>query len=493
LQYNFKNILKSNGFGDKSDYKNIYINLYNALKSAILNRALDKDIKLPPSRVLAEDLKLSRSTVLKAYELLLLEKYISSVKGSGYYINSVNHKKLHYRLSSNSSNLKYPKLSKRGLSFKKNIDIRVKRPYAGVAFRPGLPPLDIFPIQIWKNLTNNYWKSIKSSQLSFSKTIGLDSLRSNISNYLKVYRNIYCDSEQIIITTGSLHALSLIGDALINKNDEIVMENPTYPLAFHLFESLKAKICSAPLDNEGIMLDNIVCTNPKFIYTTPSNQYPTGIKMSMTRRQNILNFASDKNAFIIEDDYDHEFSNWEKPFSSIFSLDKQERTIYLGTFNKLLFPSIRIGYMIVPNYLLDTIISLLQHSSRFVSPATQMILNDFIERDYLNRHLRKVIEISNERKKVFLDSFTSCFGEDIIFDSNNTGLHIIGNFKEQINDISISNYFREKNIFVHPYSNYFIDGEKENGIVMGYSSVNSKVIKETILKMKNYYKSFLEL
>ena len=489
MQFNFKNIIISHGFGDKSDYENIYINLYEALKKAILNRALDSDIKLPPSRVLAQDLSISRSTVLKAYELLLLEKYITSIKGSGYYINSTKNKKIKYSLINQPSKGKYPKLSKRGLAFKKNIQI-IKKIGAGIAFRPGLPPLDIFPVQLWKNLTNNYWKSVQPSQLSYSNTIGLERLRHNISNYLKIYRNIVCNPEQIIITTGSLHSLSLIGDALINRKDEVVIENPTYPHAFHLFESLKAKICPAPIDDNGIVLHDLPCSNPKLIYTTPSNQYPTGIKMSLNRRQELLSWAANKNAFIIEDDYDHEFSNWERPISSVFSLDKQDRTIYLGTFNKLLHPSIRMGYMIVPNYLLDTIISLYQQSSRFVQPSTQAILSDFIEKDYLNKHLRHVIEVSIERKKIFLDTFSSCFENEINIDSKNTGLHIIGQLDNTFNDIALSDYLKSNNIITHPFSNYFIEGKKQNGLVMGYSSVNNKVIKETIRNMLQAYSSF---
>tara|TARA_R110002096_G_C14660704_1_gene727763 strand:+ start:18726 stop:20204 length:1479 start_codon:yes stop_codon:yes gene_type:complete len=491
MHFNIKSILKNHGFAHKDAYKNIYINLYNALKEAIITKALNENIKLPPSRILAKDLEVSRSTILKAYDLLVLEKYVKSIPGSGYYIAASKNKKVQYNLNTQIEIGKYPKISKRGTSFKKGLQIINNRSDVGIAFRPGLPPLDIFPVQQWKKITNNYWRSVKSSQLSYSNTIGLKSLRDNISNYLKLYRNIECQSDQIIITTGSLHSLSLISDALIDKHDEVVIENPTYPHAYNLFNSLKANIHSADIDKEGLMIKNVKCKKPKLIYTTPSNQYPTGVKMSSNRRIELLNWVTKKGSIIIEDDYDHEFSNWEAPVSSIFSLDKQQRTVYLGTFNKLLHPSIRIGYMIVPHYLLDTIIGLYEQSSRFVSPSLQSILSDFIEKDYLNKHLRKVIEVTIERKQFFLEQFENTFGEEISINSSNTGLHFIGKLNPKTNDVAVSTHFRNNGIIAHPFSNYFTGISNENGLVMGYSSVNKKVIKETIHKMRKDYMNFL--
>ena len=212
--------------------------------------------------------------------------------------------------------------------------------------------------------------------------------------------------------------------------------------------------------------------------------------MSIKRRQELLQWASKNNTFIIEDDYDHEFSNWEKPVSSIYSLDKQERVIYLGTFNKLMHPSIRLGYIIAPNYLLDTITALYEQSTRFVSPSLQKTLSSFIEKDYLNKHLRRVFEVSVERKKIFIDCFKSNFGDEIYFDKKNTGLHIIGYLKENINDLKLSNHLATKNIIAYPLSQYFINEKKETGLVLGYCSVNNKLIKENIVKMNNAYLDF---
>ena len=491
MHFNIKSILKNNGFDSKEDYENIYINLYSSLKKAFVNRSLEGNVQLPPSRILAKDLNVSRSTVLKAYDLLVLEKYIKSIKGSGYYVLPLKDKKIKYRIHTEMKKGKYPTISKRGRAFKKNIHLINKESNKGIAFRPGLPPLDIFPVQQWKSLADQYWRSIKSSELSYSNTIGIQSLRENISNYLKLYRNINCHSDQIVITTGSLHSLYLIANALIDKNDEVIVENPTYPHAYGLFDSLKAKICAVDVDNEGISVNKIKCKKPKFIYTTPSNQYPLGIKMSLKRRLELLKWSSKKNTFIIEDDYDHEFSNWEKPLASVYSLDQQERVIYLGTFNKLLHPSIRLGYMIVPYYLLDTITALQEQSSRFVSRSIQKTMSAFIEKDYLNKHLRNVIEASIERKEQFVNSFNT-LENNLSLDSTNTGLHLIGNIKSNFRDVDISKHLNKENIITHPLSKYFINRTDKNGLVMGYSSVSNKLIKDNLIKMSKSLENFIE-
>jgi GntR family transcriptional regulator/MocR family aminotransferase len=420
----------------------------------------------------------------------MLEKYIYSVKGSGYFVCDVKTKKNKFKFNTCSNKGIYPKISKRAKSFNKHVQIK-KKVGNTIAFRPGLPPLDMFPVGVWKNISNKYWKTVSGSQLSYSNSTGLNCLKQNISDYLRVYRNIICRPDQLIITTGSLHSLSLIANSLINKNDEIVLENAIYPQAYSLFKSLKAEIISANIDKHGIKIKEINCKKPKLVYTTPSNQYPTGVKMSLKRRLEVIKWASSNNSLIIEDDYDHEFSNWENPVSSIFGLDNEDRTVYLGTFNKLLHPSIRIGYMVVPEFLKHSIKVLYESSSRFVSPSTQTILSYFIDNDYLNKHLRNIINVSKERKSFFLEEFKDKFENEIRVQPSNGGLHLIAEMDTTINDVEISNHFRTKGIIAYPYSNYFINKNNKNGLVMGYGSVNNKIIKETIQKMHYEYRKIL--
>ena len=489
MHFNIKSVLRKHGFVDKNIYKNIYIELYKSIKEGILKGDLQIDLRLPPTRILAKDMEVSRSTVIKAYDLLLVEGFIRSITGSGYYINAVQN------VEENQNDkilLKfggYPQISKKARAFQKNR-LLPRNKEVGVAFRPGLAPLDVFPTHIWRQLSNEYWSNVKPSELSYSHTFGIQELRENIVKYLKVFRNIHADPKQIVITTGSLHSLFLIASSLIDKKNQVVVENPTYPLAMQLFKSMKADIRHADVDSEGIMIDRVDCDQPKIIYITPSNQYPSGNKMSLNRRLEVLQWATEKRALIIEDDYDHEFSNWNEPVNSLYSLDMQDRVVYLGTFNKLLHPSLRIGYMIIPRFLSDTIEGVCQHSNRFVAPSLQVVLSKFIERDHLNKHIRNVMEVAQERKKIFVKAFQKEFKGLIELEGDNHGMYIIGHLPKHISDKKLAAYLKNNGIVAHALSNYFIGDHNESGLVMGYSSVHNTLIKESIRKMKSLIDSY---
>ena len=421
---------------------------------------------------MSKDLNISRTTALKIYDLLLFEGLIYSKKGSGYY---VGYKQVINEIKKDKNNFSYPNLSKKSNLFKKyrylSTDTFSK---TSIAFRPGLPPLDVFPINKWKNISNRYWRLSNPTDLSYAPSGGMEQLRINISNYLKIYRNIRCDYKQIIITSGSLHSLYLISNSILDNGDKIGMENPTFPRAFNLFKCLKAKIIPCDIDKEGIVLNNLN-TKVKFIYTTPSNQYPLGVRMSLNRRKEILKWISNNNSLVIEDDYDHEFSNFKNPIPSLYSLDNEDRIIYLGTFNKLLHPSLRIGYMIAPKFMLESIKSIYEQSSRFVPSSTQEIMSTFIEKDYLNKHIRNVIEVASKRKELFISNTKETL---LINKKEHNGLHLIAKFKNKKNDLKIFKSLLKSNVVAYPLSNYYITKNKKNGLVMGYSSVNSKVLNE---------------
>lgn len=436
---------------------------------------------------------LSRSTVIKSYEILCLENYIYAVQGSGYYVNDIKDKKIKYSVRTHKQITKYPEVSERAKNFSSSITLMNRGHSKGIAFRPGLPPLDVFPVRQWQNLTNNYWRDIKYSDMSYSHTLGLDCLRRNIADYLKMYRNIQCDYSQIIIVTGSLHSLSIIGDLLLNKKDEVVVENPTYANALAIFKSLKAKIIPAEIDSEGLSLDSlghVKLKKGKLIFTTPSNQYPTGVQMSLKRRLELLDWAQENNMIIVEDDYDNEFSNWESPITSIFGLDNGNRVFYQGTFNKILHPSIRLGYLIAPPHYVDSIKAMFEQSLRFISPVTQKVMSDFIEKDYLNQHLRKVVQVVNERKQFFVDHFKNVFDDSIEIQPANQGLHLMAKLPDDMCDIEVSKMLIDKEIMSFPYSKYFIKNKKEKGLVMGFSSVSIPIIKQKLEKMAGAYSDY---
>ncbi|TYP97418.1 GntR family transcriptional regulator [Tenacibaculum adriaticum] len=470
---------------------NKYIILYKAIKECILNIELPHDWLLPPTRILAQEIGLSRTTVIKAYELLLLEKLIFSKPGSG---NRINYENTTINKSSSKQkepvniNL-YPDISQKGQSYLKNISLINRLPNKSLAFRPGLPPLDVFPVNQWKKLLNTYWRHIKSSGLSYSQSTGLHELKKSICNYLNVSRNIKCDAKQVMIVSGSLQSLYLITNAIIDKDDSVVLENPLFPNVHSIFKSSQANLIPIELDSEGIninKMNTITHNKPKVVHVTPSNHYPLGIQMSLKRRKEILEWASKNKAFVIENDYENEIANSSNSIPTIYSLDTEDRTIYMGTFNRLLHPSIRLGYMIIPRYLVKIIEALQEHSHRFISPSIQVVMNQFIEKNYLYQHIKNSIEVARERHDLFITEFESISKTMYVQQKPFSSFHLLAYFKSPVSEeyeTEIIKKLNENDIIAFPLSKCYITSPKKQGLILGYSSVRPAVLKQKIKKL----------
>lgn len=467
-----------------------YIAIYRAMKNCIHKIELPDDWLLPSTRVLAEELHLSRTTVIKAYELLLLEKLIISKTGSGYRVNydSVKVPKISIEAPKIDSVL-YPPISSKGESYLGNIGLLNRLPNNNLSFRPGLPPIDIFPISQWKNLLNTYWRHVKSSGLGYSQSTGLKELKKSICSYLNVSRNVKCNAEQIVIVSGSLQSLYLIANTLIDPGDCVVLENPIFPNVHSVFKSSQAQLIPLDLDDEGINIKDLKVNpdnKPKIVHVTPSNHYPLGIKMSLNRRLEIVQWASKNNAFIIENDYENEIANVMGIMPTIYSLDKEDRTIYIGTFNRLLHPSIRLGYMIVPKYLIDVVEALQEHSHRFISPSIQIVMNQFIEKNYLYQHLKNCIEVAKERHDMFIEEFERECKSMRIQKKEFSSFHVIAFFKKPVTSEFEKEIIRKLNeikITTFSLSKCYIGVPKKQGLILGYSAIRPTMLKKEIKKM----------
>ena len=476
---------------NKKRLKKKYISLYLAIKDCIHKVELPHLWIIPSTRILAIEMNLSRTTVVKAYELLSLEKLILPKRGSGYSVNFssntiVDSKQIKNQLVDNSL---YPELSEKGYAYLQNITLLDRESNKGIAFRPGLPPLDIFPVNQWKNLLNIYWRHVKSSGLSNSPSSGINALKINICNYLNISRNIKCEPDQLIIVSGSLQSLYLISSVLINKGDAVILENPTFPNAHSIFKSALAHLIPIPIDNEGINVEEIKkynILNPKLVHVTPSNHYPLGIKMSLKRKKELISWASENKALIIENDYENEVNSNQGINPTIYSLDTEDRTIYLGTFNRLLHPTIRLGYMIVPKYLIKTIEAIQEHSHKFVSPSIQMVMSQFIEKNYLYQHLKNINAVAQEREALFIALFNANTMKMAIEKKPYSSLHLLAIFKEKVTEkkeIEIIQSLSKANIVVHSLSGCYIGKEKQQGFIFGYSSVRPTIIRQKVLQM----------
>ena len=469
--------------------KRIYLKLYETIRNGILNNDYPVGNDLPSTRILAAELGISRSSVVRSYELLGIEGYVASKQGAGYAILDIL-KKNEIRKVPISPD-KYADLSSEGKSFLANINLINPTDYKSIAFRPGLPPLDIFPVNLWKNLSNLYWRNIKTSTLSYYPSSGIESLKKSLASYLNISRNLKCNYHQIIIVSGSLQSLFLIGKVLINVGDTVYMENPTFPNVHTIFRSLNAKIEALDLDEQGAMVPSQkkkTTEHPKLIHVTPSAHYPSGIPMSLKRKHEILEWASANKSFIIENDYEHEIIHRDQQSPSLFSLDNEDRTIYLGTFNRVLHPSIRLGYMIVPNHLINAVQALQKLSHRFISPSIQIVMNQFIEKKMLMTHIKNVQQAADERRKGFVQAFNTAFkGKLNISESLTDVLHLLIELPPEISESKYISILQDQKIVVHPYSKCFINGPVGNGIIVGYSSVRTPAMKKKIQLMADLY------
>jgi GntR family transcriptional regulator/MocR family aminotransferase len=462
----------------------IYQDIYAFIKSAIAKHDLPNASELPATRKLATALQISRSTVVKAYELLRLEGLLTSKTGAGHFVHFEQADNLDFV---NPAEVNLPEISEIGRSFYGNVNLVNSLDDKTVAFRPGIPPLDIFPIHQWKKQTNKYWQFAKASELSYYAETGVEALKKSIASYLLLTSHVKCDFRQIVIVSGSLQSLYLIGSLLINPGDGVYMENPTFPNVHSVYKGLRADVVGVDLDADGINIAQVANdskANMKLLHVTPSCQYPMSMAMTLARKQEVLAFAKKKGVYIIENDYEHEINNFKAPRTPLFTLDKEQRTFYLGTFNRSLHPSIRIGFMVVPPQLIDPMRALIRHSHLFVSPSIQFILNSLIENKILHKHLAKVQEVAEERYSLF-SSIIKNQGQGVLKEvvSKVPSLHITTLLNKNVSDKNVVDALGKKGIITHSLSKCYVSEPKQQGLIMGHSCIRTPLIKAKLQKL----------
>ncbi len=461
-----------------------YQSLYLVMKNLILHHRIPDGYNLPPGRLLAKNLGIARSTLNKALELASMEGLIESRQGSGAYVR-LRHRE-GPRISRESLGENFPELSQTGKAFSGSVSLINSTEDKSIGFRPGIPPLDLFPVNQWKNLSNQYWRHVRTSEMIYSPSAGLVNVKKSMASYLNISRNLRCDADHVMIVAGSLQSLYLVGNVLIDPGDGVLLENPVFPNVRAIFRGLRANCLFSEIDNEGIQIPESLPKdfNLKLIHCTPSCQYPLGTRMSLKRRMELLEFARKHKALIIENDYEHEINNFEDSLPSLYELDGGERVIYLGTFNRLLHPSIRIGYMVVPEYLISATESLLKHSHRFVPPSLQVVMSQFIDKKFIYKHSKRVAHAADERRALFIKILQEeLSGYLEIAPSEVKSLHLVTRLKKHPSDLKLAQYLGEHHIIAHALSRCYQAEQAEQGLIFGYASVRNPVIRNRLLSM----------
>ncbi|MGH8856076.1 MAG: PLP-dependent aminotransferase family protein, partial [Telluria sp.] len=386
---------------DRAAAAPLFRQLYGRLKDAILHGRLAPGARLPATRELARQLKVSRQTVLAAYEQLAAEGYLRGGVGQGTFVDAALPVA---RQGQPLEGLLRP-LPERGAAMATAM-ASVRHHQGPVrAFRPSMPGLDLFPFEVWRKLEMRALRR-PGPHLGYSEPAGYLPLRELLCAYLRSSRGVDCTPEQVVITSGSQQALYLLAHLLLAPGDGVWVESPGYQGACAPMTVAGARICTVPVDHEGMDVAWAAAHHPdaRMVFATPSHQLPLGVTMSLARRLALLRWAADHKAWIIEDDYDSEYRYTGPPLASLQSLDRAGSVIYTGTLSKVLFPGLRLGYVVAPPALSGALANARAVIDRHSAIVPQMVLADFIAGGHFARHIRRTRDAYAERRAALLEA-----------------------------------------------------------------------------------------
>jgi GntR family transcriptional regulator/MocR family aminotransferase len=472
----------------------LYQQLYTHLQTAILSGELKRAMKLPSTRALADELNISRNTVQSAYLQLMSEGYLESLKGSGTYVADVlpeallTAQPLGVAIDSplREEETHQPLLAKRARAQIELSQVSVALPPSSNRlprpFRSELPALDRFPYELWSRLAVQQARRISRNDLAYQDSAGYRPLREAIAAHVTISRRVHCTPEQIIIVSGSQGALDLTARMLINPGDPVWMEDPGYFGSRGAFLGAGARIIPVPIDHQGMVVPAGIERAPRarLVYTTPSHQFPLGFTMSLARRLALLDWAKRSGAYIIEDDYDSEFRFSGHPLAALQGLDDAGRVIYIGTFSKVLFPSLRIGYLIVPPPLVEPFLTVRRLIDMHSALLEQAVLAEFISKGYFTRHLRQMRKLYAERRAALLEA-TRELPLDI--QSPPAGIHCVGWLPDGLDDQTLAREASTYDLELTSISETCIEPLKRKGLLLGYGGFNVQEIKNGVRRL----------
>lgn len=476
----------------------MYRQLYDGFRKAIVDGRIRPGQRVPSTRALAVELGISRISVLSAYEQLLSEGYLETFVGAGTcVVQSIPDELL------------------------KPFPVEARRPIRGAtkpagprhmsrratawaqspqqswldnlgAFRVSLPALDHFPLDTWSKLVARHARSPARGIMAYGNPMGQLQFREAITEYLGACRGVRCDSAQILVTTGSQQALQLCAQVLLNSGDSIAMEEPGYPGARAAFHAVGAKVAPISLDQNGIDVASIAkkSRDARAVYVTPSHQYPLGMAMSATRRMMLLNWAARRNAWIIEDDYDSEYRFKGRPITSLQGMDSNERVIYIGTFSKVMFPALRVGYVVVPRDLLPAFSAARAAADDFSSTLYQVALTEFMGEGYFVRHIRRMRTLYMERRKSLVRAIDTYMKGTLEIVGDDAGMHLVALLPPGIDDVAVAVGCAQLGIAAMPLSCCYLRPPRRGGLVLGYGGANSHQIREGIKSLKRVCEAY---
>lgn len=463
--------------------------LYNELRQAILSGRLQCTQRVPSSRSLAKALAISRTTVLLSYERLLGEGYLKTIPASGTFVAC----QLPDELLQSTTLQPLPPTSQPRVELSTygetlaSLELPLptdQKPLINFSFY-GKPALDEFPIQLWRRLLSRTYRANSIGLEYSSDPAGYKPLREAIARYLTQSRAVRCDAEQVIIVNEAQQGLDLLARLLLNRGDRVVMEDPGCFEARYIFQAQGAEVLPVPVDESGMVVESLSAnTAPvKLAYVTPSHQFPTGAVLSLSRRLTLLAWAQQSGAMIIEDDYDSEFRYDDRPIPALQGLTVSDSVIYIGTFSKVLFPSLRIGYVIVPQRLAPVVARARWLGDRQSPLLEQHTLADFINEGHLDSHIRRMRILYAQRRQVLIQALTQQLENQVAVMGDNAGMNMMVQFQTHLSDAAIIDRAAQAGVKINSIQSCCVQADGKGKFLLSYADLTPEKIRKGVSRL----------
>jgi len=479
---------------DRKGPKPLYRQIYDAYRTAIVEGSLRPGQRIPSTRVLAAELEVSRFPVLNAYDQLLAEGYFESRVGAGTVVSS----SLPDLFTSSASTSAGPLLAARSVPrpgprpVAHRCSLLLHReifpwPLGFGAFAVGQVAFDQFPLQVWSRLVARHCRKMNAKSLHYGDQMGLKTLRETIASYLRTARSLRCEADQIMIVNGSQQALELSARVLSDPGSRVWVEEPGYHLARAAFAMNGCHLVPVPVDEEGLDVAEGIkrYRKARAAFVTPSHQFPLGVTMSASRRFQLLEWARNTGSWIIEDDYDSEYRYESSPIASLQGIDANARVIYIGTFSKVLFPSLRLGYVVIPADLVDAFLAVRRAMDLGSSSFYQKVLVDFIREGHFARHIRRMRVLYHGRRGVLAASVGKELGSMVEVVGSEAGMHLTVNLQNGASDVRIAERASSQNLQILPLSLHYLAEAPRHGFILGFGSTPIEEIPRSVRKLRN--------
>lgn len=458
------------------------------IRQAVLAGRLPSGLRLPSSRALAMELNVSRTTVVTAFEQLIAEGFLEGRIGAGTFVGTDLSEQITGQppqLGDQNSHQTKPEIILSELGAKVAKTKSMNPPQYPTAFVPNQPAYDEFPFAVWARLSGRRHRRAEVEMLNYGNPAGYLPLRRVIADYLHGARGIKCEPSQVIVVAGAQMAISLTAWLLLNPGDTVLMEDPCLMTIRDMLIAYGTRVMSIQVDNNGLNVSNAIADYPdaRMAVVTPSHQYPLGVSLSLPRRLELLAWAARRNSWIIEDDYDSEFRYSGAPLAPLQTIDSNERVIYIGTFSKVLFPSLRIGYLVAPPGLVDAYTAAVHLLTRSQPTLPQVVLADFIENGYFSSHVRRMRLLYAERQEALVDAIHGEFGTMMDVSPARAGMNVIGWLPPGSDDKQAIGRISRQGILSFPISSYFSKQPTRPGLFLGFSCTPVEKIRPAVQTM----------